>query len=230
MADSITISTELWEFIGQSFLLAMGVIITVKLIPHFTNKYHEKQKQLDVDREIREKELDIQREKRQRDLDREREDRKHQLQIQQYLLEKISSNFADGYLILVIHKHSNEKKKFEFSNKDYTKYLVDTITIQSLLKLYYTEQSDVFIQFERLNSTLIWALDIRMDESLGIIDINEQIRSLKIIFSEHEFPKNLETSIKNLKEKGFMNLFDKLMVGELYSLLNLLKNTKPIIG
>ena len=206
-------TTELWTFLGQAVLLGVGAIITIILVPHFTNKFHEKQK-----------EEDIVREQRQKDIDRERDDHKQQLEIQNQIITKTSKIFANLATLISFEGKDLKGKKISFNDKEYTKMFSENFETQSIISLYYDSDSQIFKEYMRIMDTSMWFVD---NIAFPSKNEDEEKQELGKLLKKINNGMDLETAWKMFKaEHGLYDLSLQL-VGGVYEFLKMLEDTPP---
>jgi len=178
------LTPEQWGFVYQLIVLGIGAGITLKLVPHFTNKYQEKQIEID----------------------RNREDRRQQLEIQHSLIEKTAVTLSMGTLI-VLNFGETHIKKTKIPNDKINEFLTACHTLSSLIDLYY-EKSEVSIIWYEIYDIFTWAVDEIDGQALNRSD-KEQKEDLQIILERINSPIDIESALQILHKEGVVDLTTK---------------------
>jgi len=232
VAEEVQVPIELWVFLGQALLLGVGALATIILVPHFTNKYQKKQKDLDLAREAREKKSDIEREKRQIDIDRKREDRRQQLEIQKELIEQVTSALSKGGFINMLESGRILSKKIDLPRVQIREYAIESFIVEPLLNLYYGNESEICKEWDKLIGVIDWGIDhitsVIEDPTYDEAEMKIRLQSiLKKIHSEIK----LEEALKKLqKEGGFYDVYDEIEAVGFFGFLKMIEKTPPKIN
>ena len=204
--DPIELTSEQWGFIYQLIILTIGGITAVKLVPYFTNKYQEKQKEID----------------------RSREDNKQQLQIQHDLIDKASITISRGLLLVTHIDKTIAGKKIDFSFEQYREFLMESNALDSIFELYYGSENEICKTWEKLTDSTIWAIDELNSQTIKSRSEYEQKKELQELLDTIKTDISFDEAIKILKNDGVEILFGKLLL-HLPSFFKMISNTAPTI-
>ena len=200
MAEPLELTTEQWEFVYQLILLGIGAGITVILVPIFTNRYQNKQIEIN----------------------RIREDLKLELQTQHFLVDKVSRFLSSGYARFAEQDIVLNEKKPVVTHQDLLNFFENGSAVSSLMKLYY-ENTDVF-------EVWMTRREITVKMILYLIKSEEQERDdiLNSILKLTDIELDLEEAKKMIQNQGYKAFTEQLVINS-PNLLEEIMNTRPKI-
>ena len=138
------------------FLLGVGTGITYVLGHTLTKRYQNRQKELD----------------------RLREDRKHELEIKQFLIQRIAENMVKAIIMIVGYKQSYKGQKVKPTLDEFKDHYRNALIDRCLIELYYPE-SEILKIWEKNFDTNLTLINFIAEADEPNFKLDERLQELK---------------------------------------------------
>lgn len=207
MVELPELTIEQWVFVGQAFLLGVGAIVTIKLVPYFTNKYQNKQIEID----------------------REREDRRQQLNIQHNLINKLTNVNARSWVMFDFRGAADPKKKNLLTSLEIERMIMDVTELHYLLIFYYGETSEIMKEFNKISTVVVGSIEY-LSVHLNMVDDDPTKQDqIKGILKVYDLTLDVNDVINKIKKNGIGEILD-IVNFTINDLIVLIEKTPPRIN